>query len=683
PHPDDTAYLIYTSGSTGTPKGVAVPHRGLTAVVDAQRHVLGVAPGSRVLHAASHTFDASVFELLAAHAHGATLVVAPDHVYAGAALQRLIVDEHVTHVVATPTVLATLDPDVLGRPVTVLSEGEALTAPVVERWRRHRLLNGYGPTEFTIAVSFGGPFDPGARPTVGAPVAGATAHILDARLHPVPAGVIGELYVTGAGLARGYHGRSGLTATRFVADPHGEPGARLYRTGDLARVTADGELDVLGRIDEQIQLHGIRVEPAEIDAVLTAADGVEAAVTVAVPGPAGETVLASYAQGSADAAALRTRVAAHLPRALRPAAITVVDALPLLPSGKVDRAALPRPDFASPADGFVPPDGATAETVAAVFARHLGRPPGSVSADLGFFDLGGTSLGAVAVAADLRAELDRDVPLDWLLTAPTVADLADRIDHGGDDTDPLATLVPLAGRPDGTPLFCVHPISGMSWCYTGLAPHLPGVALYGLQATRLEPLPRTVAEFAARYLDRIRTVQPEGPYHLLGWSLGGTIAHEMAVQLHQAGQQVASLILLDTLTPDTLPDVAALPDEPVVELEVPGLPPTFVAEIRERALAAGAALEEAVTAHTPRVLDGDALLFRARPGGQTGPDLAASWRRHVRRVTEHDVPYPHSDLTTPGALALIGPTLARHLTERQISAPVGCTDSVTATRETP
>ncbi|WP_258008514.1 AMP-binding protein, partial [Rhodococcus sp. ENV425] len=246
PHPDDTAYLIYTSGSTGTPKGVAVPHRGLTAVVDAQRHVLGVAPGSRVLHAASHTFDASVFELLAAHAHGATLVVAPDHVYAGAALQRLIVDEHVTHVVATPTVLATLDPDTLGRPVTVLSEGEALTAPVVERWRRHRLLNGYGPTEFTIAVSFGGPFDPGARPTVGAPVAGATAHILDARLHPVPAGVIGELYVTGAGLARGYHGRSGLTATRFVADPHGEPGARLYRTGDLARVTADGELDVLG-----------------------------------------------------------------------------------------------------------------------------------------------------------------------------------------------------------------------------------------------------------------------------------------------------------------------------------------------------------------------------------------------------------------------------------------------------
>ncbi|WP_044475791.1 non-ribosomal peptide synthetase [Rhodococcus aetherivorans] len=683
PHPDDTAYLIYTSGSTGTPKGVAVPHRGLTAVVDAQRHVLGVAPGSRVLHAASHTFDASVFELLAAHAHGATLVVAPDHVYAGAALQRLIVDEHVTHVVATPTVLATLDPDALGRPVTVLSEGEALTAPVVERWRRHRLLNGYGPTEFTIAVSFGGPFDPGARPTVGAPVAGATAHVLDARLHPVPAGVIGELYVTGAGLARGYHGRSGLTATRFVADPHGEPGTRLYRTGDLARVTADGELDVLGRVDEQIQLHGIRVEPAEIDAVLTAADGVEAAVTVAVPGPAGGTVLASYAQGSADAAALRTRVAAHLPRALRPAAITVVDALPLLPSGKVDRAALPRPDFASPADGFVPPDGATAETVAAVFARHLGRPLGSVSADLGFFDLGGTSLGAVAVAADLRAELDRDVPLDWLLTAPTVADLADRIDHGGDDTDPLATLVPLAGRPGGTPLFCVHPISGMSWCYTGLAPHLTGVALYGLQATRLEPLPRTVAEFAARYLDRIRTVQPEGPYHLLGWSLGGTIAHEMAVQLHEAGQQVASLILLDTLTPDTLPDVAALPDEPVVELEVPGLPPTFVAEIRERALAAGAALEEAVTAHTPRVLDGDALLFRARPGGQTGPDLAASWRRHVRRVAEHDVPYPHSDLTTPGALALIGPTLARHLTERQSSAPVGCTDSVTATRETP
>ncbi|WP_048772056.1 non-ribosomal peptide synthetase [Rhodococcus ruber] len=679
PHPDDTAYLIYTSGSTGAPKGVAVPHRGLTAVADA--HVLGVTPGSRVLQAASHTFDAAVFELLVAHAHGATLVVAPDHVYAGGALQELIAAEHVTHVVATPSVLATLDPDALPRPVTVLSEGEALTAPVVERWQRHRLLNGYGPTEFTIAVSFGGPFAPGARPTAGTVVAGATAHVLDARLHPVPAGVIGELYVTGPSLARGYHRRSGLTATRFVADPYGAPGGRLYRTGDLARVTAAGELDVLGRVDEQIQLHGIRVEPAEIDAVLTAADDVDAAVTVAVPGPTGETVLVSYVQGGADAAALRSHAAAQLPRPLRPAAITVVDALPLLPSGKVDRAALPRPDFGVPAHGFVPPAGLTAEVVAEVFARHLDRP---VSADRGFFDLGGTSLGAVAVAADLRAALDRDVPLDWLLTAPTVADLADRIDHGGDDTDPLATLVPLAGRPDGTPLFCVHPISGMSWCYTGLASHLPGVALYGLQATRLEPLPRTVAEFAARYVDRIRTVQPEGPYHLLGWSLGGTIAHEMAVQLHEAGQQVASLILLDTLTPDTLPDVAALPDEPVVELEVPGLPSTFVAEIRERALAAGAALEEAVTAHTPRVLDGDALLFRARPDGPAGPDLAASWRRHVRgHVTEHDVPYPHADLTTPGALAVIGPALARHLTARQISAPVGRTDSVTATRETP
>ena len=232
--------------------------------------------------------------------------------------------------------------------------------------------------------------------------------------------------------------------------------------------------------------------------------------------------------------------------------------LPLLPSGKVDRASLPNPEFEAGRDDFVRPVGATAEAVAAAYGRYLGRSGDTVSANQSFFDLGGTSLGAVAIAADLGERLGREVPIAWLFTCATVADLADRLDHGPsteydtaendiaendiaendtaeNDTDALATVVAFSGDRARTPLFCVHPVSGLAWCYAGLAPHLPDTTLYGLQATRLRSMPHTIGEFAALYIERVRAVQPDGPYHLLGWSVGGTIAHEMAVQLRESG----------------------------------------------------------------------------------------------------------------------------------------------------
>ncbi|WP_441347286.1 amino acid adenylation domain-containing protein [Rhodococcus sp. CH91] len=686
---DDLAYTIYTSGTTGTPKGVEVTHRGLATLLELQSAVAGLGPESRVLQVASHTFDAAVFELLSAHAHGGALVIAPDHTFAGEPLRELIADERVTHLNITPTVLGTLDPDAI-EPATIIVAGETLPAALVRRWSRHRIFNGYGPTEFTVALSHSSRLSGEGKPNIGTPVAGATAYVLDARLHPVPRGTVGELYVTGDSMARGYRNESGLTATRFVANPYGEAGSRLYRTGDMVRILPNGVLDHVARVDDQVKIHGIRVEPAEVDAALLSRPGIAASVTLPRPGRTGDTVLVSYIQpeagGAPDVAALRRALAGELPRHLRPASITVVDALPLLPSGKIDRASLPDSDDAAD-EPYVAPEGPIAQAVAAVFARHLDLPVDEISADRGFFDLGGSSIGAVTVAGELRDELGTDVPVEWLFTSPSVDALADRIagGHSDDVRDPLGTVVEIAGRGDARPsLFCVHPISGLAWMYSGLAPHLDGRGLYGVQATGFDDIPDSIGELAARYVDEIRKVQPDGPYHLLGWSVGGTIAHEMAVQLVESGEQVGAVVLLDTLTPETLPADA----HPVAETEpdIAGLPAHLVAEIRRRSDAAAEAVENAVRRHRLREYDGDIDLVVAEPDLDRHPELAATWQRYVRGlVVEHPVPFTHSELAGPDAVRAIGPVLDDVLSRRDdpYTAPAGCVRSVTATRETP
>ncbi|MCL2536491.1 MAG: AMP-binding protein, partial [Nocardiaceae bacterium] len=289
----DLAYVLYTSGTTGAPKGVAVTHAGLAALVDLQARMLGATTESVVLHVAAPTFDAAVFELLTAHAHGGQLVCAPAAAYAGPELQELIEREAITHANLTPSVLRTLVPDDFTRTLTVVAAGEPLPSGLARTWMRHRLHNGYGPTECTVGVTCSGPLGDGAV-TIGTPIAGARTRVLDARLHPVPVGVVGELYVAGPGVARGYHRQPGPTAARFVPDPHGAAGTRLYRTGDLVRERSDGSLDYVGRIDEQVQINGIRVEPAEVDAVLSDIDDVVASVTVPHTRPSGEPALVSY-----------------------------------------------------------------------------------------------------------------------------------------------------------------------------------------------------------------------------------------------------------------------------------------------------------------------------------------------------------------------------------------------------
>ncbi|MDF3303420.1 amino acid adenylation domain-containing protein [Rhodococcus sp. T2V] len=656
PDVDNAAYVIYTSGSTGRPKGVVVTHRGLTTLLATPAYSSDAEGGDdgRVLQSTSPTFDVAVFELLWAVSLGSALVAAPAFSYAGEELAQFLVAQNITHFTLTPTVLASLDPHSLA-PSTVVVGGEALPADLADRWsRRHRLFNAYGPTEFTVDACVAGPLEPGLPITIGSALDGDAAFVLDPRLHPVPDGVTGELYLAGSGIARGYLGRSDLTAGQFVAHPYGKPGERLYRTGDVVRRDPSGELEYLGRSDSQVKIRGIRVEPAEVDAVLAGHPDIDVAVTIPVPTPT-DTVLASYVAGTAGLTprSVFDFARGRLPRHLVPASVTVVDTMPLLPSGKLDRAALPAPTIEIVESAL--PAGELEETIAAVFAEVLGIA--DIPADEAFFALGGTSMGAASVATELRRRLDRDIPVEWVFTDPTAQRLAARIGDGARPESFFGTVVELRPADAGAPLFCVHPLSGLAWCFGGLADHVGDRPLYGVQATGMPDLPETLSELAARYVDAIRSVQPAGPYHLLGWSLGGTIAHEMAVQLRDAGHEVAAPALLDTLLPQHQPPEP----ETLSEDELIAQFGAYVSADRLREIRAVIErLELIASAHSPRRFDGNLDLFVAARDLDRHPDVVDAWREYADGVvTAHHIDTTHSEMADPGPLAEIGRLLRR------------------------
>ncbi|GGM06075.1 non-ribosomal peptide synthetase [Dactylosporangium sucinum] len=415
--PGHAAYIIFTSGSTGRPKGVVVPHAGLTALVAGVRAAFGTGPGARVAQFVSPAVDVAISELAASILSGGTLVVVPEEARLGAALGEFVTAARLTHADLPPALLAALPAGAIPAGVTLTIGGEAAPPDVVRRWSDgRRLVNAYGPTEATVTATTW-PATPDTPVLIGRPDPGRTAHVLDARLRPVPAGVPGELYLGGTGLARGYLGRPALTAERFVADPY-TPGARLYRTGDLVRRTADGQLEFLGRTDDQVQVRGFRVEPAEVAAVVETHPAVAQAVVVQR-----DATLVAYAvlRSAATAAELRDHAAAVLPAAIVPV-VVVLDALPLTASGKVDRDALPAPAPAA-ATATERPGTPAEETLAALFAALLGLEPGAVGRHDGFFALGGDSILSIQLVSRARDAGLRLAPRD-VFEHQTVASLA-------------------------------------------------------------------------------------------------------------------------------------------------------------------------------------------------------------------------------------------------------------------
>ena len=422
PAPGDLAYVIYTSGSTGRPKGVQVEHRALTNLLLSMRDLLGAGPGHTWLALTSVSFDISGLELFLPLVTGGSVVVATDsQVRDGAALCELACRHGVTHVQATPTGWAMLLDGGFDAPHgTALAGGEALPAPLARRLRPRvgRVLNVYGPTETTIWSTAAAlePADVDAdRVPIGRPLANTRVYVLDERLAPVPVGIPGDLYIGGAGLARGYLGRPRLDSERFVADPFGPPGQRMYRTGDRVRRRGDGQLEFLGRVDDQIKLRGHRIELGEIESRLLAVPGVQQAAAAVRDG-----ALVGYHVGPAEPGELRRTLAVALPAYMVPESFVRLDALPTTPNGKLDRSALPFPSQGEPAPGAG--SGGVLDTVREIWCEVLRLPELGDTENL--FDLGGHSVTMTQISARIRARLGVDVPLYAYFDEPTVAGIA-------------------------------------------------------------------------------------------------------------------------------------------------------------------------------------------------------------------------------------------------------------------
>ncbi|WP_066913086.1 non-ribosomal peptide synthetase [Millisia brevis] len=700
--PDRAAYVIYTSGSTGLPKGVVVTHAGLVALA-AERRINYLLDGqSRVLHNTSPSFDMAIGEQVMALCVSATLVITPADPNP-AELTRLIVDGGVTHALLTPTVLARLDPAAVPDLRVLGVGGEAVGPDLVRRWGIGRTMrNGYGPTEGTDIATVAA-LRAGEPVTIGSAVHGFDLMVLDSRLRPVIPGAVGELYLGGAGLARGYHHRPDLTAGRFVAHPL-EPGKRMYRTGDRVSWMPGSEspprLRYHGRSDDQVKIRGRRVELGEIEATVAAVPGVRQVAVTLRSTPLGDRLIAYLTvEGEGPGIeAVREHCERTLPHPLVPTAFVIVEEFPRTPNGKLDVRRLPEPQPVSRAP-YRPARTPTEAAVIAILEDVLDQS--GIGIDDSFFALGGDSIAAIDASARLRAAGlgigTRDIferrTIQALAEAAESARHPDAHAADGFDGAALRPILPLRTGGGRAPLFCIHPAIGLSWGYRGLAERLRGDRpIFGVQIPGALPdEPRPIADYptltaaAQRYAREIRDVQPEGPYLLLGWSLGGLIAHEVACLLRERDLPVV-LVVLDTTIPDPERPVAVgsrpadlaaalgLPVHLIPDAEAPGSggvdPLALLADVADpvdratisRLFDASTHAHHLASARVPGVFDGDLLLVTAGRDRPSPEPVVTAWQRHIRgEITVRTVDADHWGICGPEVVDRVGAAVDEYL----------------------
>jgi amino acid adenylation domain-containing protein len=601
---DDLAYIMYTSGSTGRPKGVMVEHRAICNTIQWRNKDLTLHASDVVLNNLHYAFDPSLGLIFPTLAAGARIVLAePGEEYDPHRLLERVITEGVTILEMPPGLLRVMLDDPLlkvcrklrwvccgGATMPTDLPARLFELPDVE------LYNLYGPTETAVDATCWACRRDGPRPVVpiGRPIANVQTYVLDGQGQPVAPGVPGELYIGGAGLARGYLNAPDLTAERFVPDPFSDaPGARLYQTGDRCRWLADGAIEFLGRLDHQVKLRGYRIEPCEVETALLGHPAVREAAVVVHAGTAGSSRLVAYVVGYAESeplnpVALRRHLKDRLPEYMVPAAFVILAALPRTAGGKLDRSSLPAPPNERPASAppFVAPVTALEVYIASLWREMLGVD--QVGSSDNFFELGGNSIQGAVVMARLQEKIGHRVSVIALFDSPTVAGLARELAEAYPDiirpvfgpeslpTEPgsnagrpwdetskarrpkLAELL-VRLQPEGsrTPWFMVHPPGGIVVCYHALAQRLSRKRpFYGIRSRGLHgelDLPGRLEEMAEEYVAAIRTVQSCGPYLLGGWSAGGLVALEMAQQFSAQGEEMTMLALLDTI-PETVDD---------------------------------------------------------------------------------------------------------------------------------
>ena len=560
--PENLCYVIYTSGSTGRPKGVAMHHRGVCNYVHWAVGAYGAGEGNGAPVFTSVAVDLTLTAFLPLFA-GRPVHLLPEASPVEALAQVIRRGPDFGLMKITPIHLrllnALLEPGELAAAARTLVIGaDILPAELTLPWREHapgvRLFNEYGPTETVVGCSAGlVPADApraGALP-VGGPIANLAFHVLDAHFRPVPPGLPGELYIGGAGVARGYLGRRALTAERFVPDPFAGAGARMYRTGDRARWLPGGTLMVLGRIDGQVKVRGYRVETGEVEAALRRHPAVRECLAAVREDRPGDRRLVAWVVADAApalAAELREHLNVILPGYMVPDAFVVMDALPQTPTGKLDRKAIPAPAYGVGDDGVDEPRSYEEVELIRIWEELLGVE--GIGPGQGFFELGGNSFLALRLFARVNRDMEVDLPLTTLFAGGTVRAMAHAVRaQRAEPAGPPSPVVPLQKGGGLPPLFVVHASDRGVMGYVNLVRHLgAGQPVYGLRDLG-DDLARPITGIAAEHVRAVRAVQPSGPYYLAGWSFGGFVAYEMAVQLEAEGQQVAFVGLIDTMSP--------------------------------------------------------------------------------------------------------------------------------------
>ncbi|PRY17646.1 AMP-binding protein, partial [Pseudosporangium ferrugineum] len=713
-HTQHPAYVIYTSGSTGTPKGIAMGHEATRNMLIWHLNEWPADEQKKTAQFLSVSFDFAVQEIMSALISGRELTIVPGTVRSDpAALLRWLGHNAVDELFATTTVIQSMadaaqedndDKSIRWRPSDIFQGGEQLVITDAVRafdqdGRGIGMNNIYGPAETHVATSHSIRGSATLWPDVfaiGKPIANTKVYVLDDHLNLVAPGIEGEIYIAGAGLARGYIGSSGKTAERFVANPYDQSGGRMYRTGDLASWTDDGSIQFNGRRDGQMKINGIRVEAGEVEAVLSRHPGVVGAAAVLSRGDHGRERLVAYVQIREDRAStiaeLRSWAEAKLPQYSVPNQFMIVDQIPLSPNGKIDRGGLLMSNPPRRLQGRTPAT-KSERIVADAFEATLRVD--QIYVEDNFFELGGHSLLVPKLVKLIERGTGRSFGMRTIFEAPTVAALAERIML---PQTPVAwePVIPIRQGGPKEPIFFIHPGIGLGWCYSRFIQTLdkerPIYALQADVANYAATAPPSIEEMARLYAKRLRRIQPRGRYYLCGWSFGGLVAHEMARQLQYEGSTIGLVAVIDgyptsaytgsPIRPEDLPEPNAqhvllaiaellgIPrqNEALVTVEelqsgiFSRMPPADAKMLDIDGLAKALRHHMAISiTHEPQLYRGDVLLLSSTLHRKEWLDPVPSWAPFAENVINVPVDATHTRMLEGKALQTISDTLNDHL----------------------